>query len=364
MESALCVLQASDLRLDEPITGVPGLPTDLFAVAAAARQRAAARVFAAARESCADLLLLTGPLANVSEEPRLALWLADEFKELERRGVAIVWARSGAAANCLLEQHLPALRILGPQQSIAFPLPRQQAAVELHWNRADAGFDQSRERCDLLVSLQGDPDRLDVSCLTRGALHGSRLQTLPLQRSGYELGAASGYWRIHCELGSRALPTLHSAATVAWQALEIETQRSQSATTLAADIVDRLHRIQAQDLAELTFVRVNLGVDASLAEELWRSGGTTELLRSVRNLARLRNVWCEEVTMQPRDGSFAQWGSDPLVNCGLSEHQLAISRSSGSNLPAGWTANEWSQREQSRMGRALKMRVVAELARW
>lgn len=365
MGGALCVLQAADLRLDEPIAPVSGLPTPLRDIAIQARQLAAAELFQQALNVEADLLLLTGPLAEFSREPRLACWLGERFGELGRAGTLVVCANA-APADLLIADQFPAnVRILSPQQSIAFPLARRSQAVEIHWNRGQTLIERSSRSCDLVLALHTQADGVDVEYFSRGAGDSSRQPDFPLQRSKAQLGSSSGLWKVTCPAGERPRAELIPVASVAWQTLEQEIADG-DINDLRAVLRERFLAIKRLASAPLTVVNVQLSGDAAACEALLNVDVLEELLTGLRDAALTtcpRGVWCSDVELMPPASAFAAWSEAAPVSIGLAEYDRVLREDVARDTPQAWKPHStWiSDIGRRRAMRDLKLRVVSEL---
>jgi hypothetical protein len=89
----LRLVHASDLRLDEPLVGLTEVPDLLRLPARDAARTAAERVFDTALAENADALLLAGDVIDLKRAaPRDLVFLVDQFRRLDKRGVAVYWA--------------------------------------------------------------------------------------------------------------------------------------------------------------------------------------------------------------------------------------------------------------------------------
>ena len=94
----LSFVQASDLLIDRPITGLTQAPDALLEALYESPRLAAERVFDAALTEEADALLLAGDVVDLSiASPRDLVFLTEQFDRLAARDIPVFWA--GGAAD-------------------------------------------------------------------------------------------------------------------------------------------------------------------------------------------------------------------------------------------------------------------------
>ncbi len=95
MGSALRILQAGELCLDEPLHGIPGdFPPNLQSPIVNARTLAAKKLFSAAIAENAHLVVLAGKLCSPNQETRPYWFLQEQFRRLEEHGIQVVCVES------------------------------------------------------------------------------------------------------------------------------------------------------------------------------------------------------------------------------------------------------------------------------
>ncbi|MCA9239618.1 MAG: DNA repair exonuclease [Planctomycetales bacterium] len=86
-------VHASDLHLEQPLTGLARIPDHLRELLRDAPYRAAEQVFETALTEDADALLLAGDVLDVPlAGPRAVVFLIEQFQRLEARGIPVFWA--------------------------------------------------------------------------------------------------------------------------------------------------------------------------------------------------------------------------------------------------------------------------------
>jgi len=86
-------VHASDLHLEQPLSGVAEVPAHLHDVFLEAPQEAASKVFDTALTEAADGLLLAGDVVNFDlAGPRAIVFLREQFQRLADRGIPVFWA--------------------------------------------------------------------------------------------------------------------------------------------------------------------------------------------------------------------------------------------------------------------------------
>jgi exonuclease SbcD len=90
-------LHAADLRLDQPVSGVPEAADELVDLLIDCPLKAAERVFDAAISQRVDFVVLAGNVIDVQwAAPREWLFLAEQFERLARHGITVYWAGGSA----------------------------------------------------------------------------------------------------------------------------------------------------------------------------------------------------------------------------------------------------------------------------
>ncbi|MEM6329857.1 MAG: hypothetical protein AAF790_06375 [Planctomycetota bacterium] len=89
----LRLVHSSDWRLERPLHGIAHIPEHLRKLMREAPFQAATRVVETALAENADALLLAGEILDVDlAGPRAVVFLLDQFKRLEARGIPVYWA--------------------------------------------------------------------------------------------------------------------------------------------------------------------------------------------------------------------------------------------------------------------------------
>jgi exonuclease SbcD len=132
--SAFRFLHASDLRLDQPLSGLAELPDEWKSLVAEAPFAAAQRVFDAALRERVAFVLLSGNLLDTQNcSPRAMQFLLEQFEKLEAQGMAIYWATGGTDPL----HHWPAgVKLPGSVQ--VFPASREEELTHIQGDEAIA----------------------------------------------------------------------------------------------------------------------------------------------------------------------------------------------------------------------------------
>jgi len=113
-------LHASDLHLDQPIYGISSAPTHLRDLLLDAPLKAAERVFDSAVGERVDFVVLSGGVCGLRRpDPRVLLFLRDQFKRLEERGITVYWVGGQEDNPADWPDTLPL-----PENVITFPTDR------------------------------------------------------------------------------------------------------------------------------------------------------------------------------------------------------------------------------------------------
>ncbi|TWT76930.1 putative metallophosphoesterase YhaO [Posidoniimonas polymericola] len=86
-------VHASDLHLEQPLSGLTSIPEHLRELLRDAPYHAAEQVFETALTENADALLLAGDVVDIPlAGPRSVVFLLEQFRRLEARGIPVFWA--------------------------------------------------------------------------------------------------------------------------------------------------------------------------------------------------------------------------------------------------------------------------------
>lgn len=86
-------VHSSDWRLERPLYGLPEIPEHMRELLRDAPYQAAEQVVETALTENADALLLSGEIVDVDQAgPRAVVFLLDQFRRLEARGIRVFWA--------------------------------------------------------------------------------------------------------------------------------------------------------------------------------------------------------------------------------------------------------------------------------
>ncbi|SFH69864.1 hypothetical protein [Planctomicrobium piriforme] len=338
MRSAFRVLQAADFHLHQPLESAGVLPAELREIFNQARERAALKVFQTAMSSAVDLLLLTGPLALFEEEPRLACFLMEQFRQLQLHGVQVVWAaqNSGGLPNWTFDGHVERLV---PGESLSLKSLRSGRRMHVAW-LVGGQIPLSVTSEELQVTLQGAGQGLGIEYAIAGSTQPARHRTVSIQPDGPSDTAECGMWLTEAALGQIPTSSLLPTAPVHWAEETLELQLQTTYSELLVEMERRIARRQARQATELTLLQWQLTGQGPLWEQLAEVAAGRELLLQLRDSKSSHSrIWSWKVEFQPASAQIETWRqqSSVLAQSFSQQEQLTaadhLASSGGSQLP-------------------------------
>ena len=302
------LVHASDLRLDTPLHGLAHAPDHLRELLREGPRLAAERVFDTVLTEEADALLLAGDVVDLKRAaPRDVVFLVDQFRRLEKRGVSVFWAGGVIDPPEAWPRTLPL-----PSNVAVFPVGRVEehtlardgapiAAIQGVSKPGDATVDASgfrREPGGLFTigvafgtsdAPGKEGDRVDYMALGGRARRATvdhepgiaHYSGSPQGRSPREAGP-SGCTVVQLEEGGKAKTRFVATDLVRWQEESIEFTSGTTEEELRRRLRERLDKVSAR----------SKGVDQLVA---WRLHGVGPLLPELRDDGLCRRAACEDL---------------------------------------------------------------------
>ncbi len=306
MGSSVRVLQASDFQLHQPLVSAGVLPSDLREIFNQARERSALKVFQKAVTESVDLLLLTGPLACVQEEPRLGCFLYEQFRRLKAEGIHVVWAarRDEALPDWSVDQ---CAQRLHPGESITIPTTRSRQSIFVTWTDASKARTRSPAN-SLTVAIQKFAQGYGVEYSLAGEVTAVRHRLLPIQTAGPNDSSIGGMWLTKSDSTIVSKPTLVPSATVCWATETIELQPDTSHDSLLAEMDRRIRDLTNRQTVELLLVQWQLTGHGPLWQSLLKDPELHDLLQAARGLSTpQQRTWTWKIDAVTSDQQLEHW---------------------------------------------------------
>lgn len=345
MEWTLRVLQAADLSLHEPLETAGRLPATFREVFNQARERTALKVFNTAIEQRADLLLLTGFLADFQAEPRLACFLMEQFRRLHAAGVNVVWTTDKSAllpiwslrpehVTCLLPGQSAVLFTMQASRQILVHHALQEVspsriADDLHTSTRDLVITVSTHSAFHCIEYRGKPAGQDHQAIQHGIV--------PVQLAGPSDQRTHGM-RI-TEFASDVSPQTRLApvAAVEWMTQTIDLSEFSTRAALLQTVSQRIHQLRQSTTSDalcLDWVFTGAG---ELWNELLLDVPADQILQDIRTCAaRNAHIWSWKVHLEPAPEQYRIWSESPALAEGLRQlEQLSTADLAASaNIPS------------------------------
>jgi hypothetical protein len=362
MRDCLRVIHAADLALNEPLGSVGVLPSHHREIANQARERVALRVFETARSVSADLLLLTGRLADFAEAPRLSCFLAECFRQLQVNGIKVAWLPDRISALAGAGRLLQDVLQIPVQGQIVCELERKNARVLI----ADSSANSSPrydEAFRLSIRRVNTPAGTNLLYTTPGVAETAAHPVVAAQPDGPFQDQAAGIWMTDCISHQVPRPHRIASAAVGWATEIIEIKPSTSEATLLAEMLQRCRQLQQTSEVQLLLIHWQLTGAGPLWDDLIGPNLPETLLQRLRfpNPEKTA-LWTRRIELLPSEGQLAQWARQPALALAFEELE---------QISAGETANGFCSvgpampHYGSMMNRidvgTLKLRLVREL---
>ncbi len=317
-DAPLRFVHSSDLRIDRPLHGLSHAPDDLREMLRDAPRLAAERVFDTALTENADALLLAGNVIDLERAaPRDVVFLMDQFRRLDKRGVRVFWAGGSSDPPDAWPRSRPL-----PENVTVFPVGR----VESH----NLSRDGKVVACVQGISKPGDRE-VDASGFHRDAharftlgvafgtsdapgKEGDRVDYMalggrsrratvdhepgvahyagsPQGRTPREAGP-SGCTVVQVEIDGKAKTRFVSTDLVRWQEETVEFTAGVTPDQLRARLRERLDKVHAKSKGTDQLVAWRLHGVGPLLIELRADGLCQELLTDLQAYAGRQQPAC------------------------------------------------------------------------
>lgn len=323
-QKPLRLVHASDLRIDQPLGGLAEAPDDLRELLRDAPRLAAERVFDTALTEEADALLLAGNAIDLKRAaPRDIVFLCEQFRRLDNRGVPVFWAGGVIDPPDAWPRTLPL-----PPNVTVFPVGRVEehaltrdgapiACVQGVSKPGDREVDASGFRrdadgrftigvaCGTSDSPGKEGDRIDYMALGGRARRATvdhepgvaHYAGSPQGRFPSEAGP-SGCTVVQFEAGGKAKTRFVATDLVRWQDESLEFTAGVTADELRRRLRERLDKVRARSKGADQLVSWRLRGVGPLVAELRPDGLCAELLADLQKYAGRQHprCWSYEVT--------------------------------------------------------------------
>lgn len=318
MGSAFRVLQAGDFRLDEPLYPVGALPADLREILVQARERSALRVFDAAIEQRADLLLLTGQLADFPQEPRLACFFFHQLQRLRTAGAVAVWA----VPEHREQSSWPEL------DNLIFPLYEEPLRVALSRH----GRACVLQRKTALAAASGMAEDIRITLSSSGIVAvgtpgngGAITHPVGNIQSAGPHSTATGMWLTEVPPGGTPACTRLDTETVHWVTESLVIDSGSTWASLLEQFAATMSRWSATPAGELTLIQWRVSGAGHLWDDLIGQIAAERLRDELRGLhVRYPHTWSWRVELHPDEEQYAVWTGCPPVALGLAELEALV----------------------------------------
>ncbi|WP_437205288.1 hypothetical protein [Planctomicrobium sp. SH664] len=364
MGGALRVLQAGDFRLHEPLQPVCELPESLREIFVGARERSARKVFETAVSQRVDLLLLTGVLANVSEDPRAAWFLTEQFRRLQQAGIDLIWAVAETPRFPAWASVPANVRIVTLGEAAHCRLRHSQRSVEVDWSPIAADQGHRWKHADVRIQLLNTSEGLEIHYGVAGRSEIARHLSRPTQSYGGAAHLPGGMWLTACDLVEEFASSFIETETVTWVTEVLPVTSGMSAGDLRQEMLSRLDQLETDRASDLVLVRWQITGEGELWDELINDELLQNLSEEVANLSLAENsfIWSWKIERAPAPRQVSQWTSRPVVREALVELEglTEADVTQETRIPASHLA--WGRTfQEQRESNALALRLIRAL---
>ena len=333
MGGPLRILQMGNLQLHRLPRPFLDLPEPHHAAFVHAREQSALRGFDAAIEQEADLVLITGRLADVEDEPRLAWMLSTQFRRLREAGIAVVlagddlssfpsWARSGTQ-----------VLTLQPGMSLDVPIPRKQPAeragivplkgtVHLHWGAGTSPkLMDPDEDANVRVEIHADQDGFWTEICSARCWESARSRCLSPQNDEFDTATKSGATLFECTPGRSPHSRRIRTAAVEWARMEINVPSELNfaaetfADWLSREVRAQVQRITGDATPDVVLVRCVLSAQdvAALPKALRDRSSFAHVQAAINQQWQAEGIpaWIHQLSLQQSELSEANESQQP-----------------------------------------------------
>ncbi len=358
MAIELKFLHASDLHLDEPISGLPEIPAHLKKVLANAPYVAAERLFDRAIAEKVDFVLLAGDVVNLDHGgPRSAAFLLAQFERLLEKGIRVYWC--GGSVD--QPDRWPAAISL-PENLLVFPSTMIEHAVHQRNGRAIATIcgagHESRKRNPADFRCESDAPfpvallhgELDTTTMTGQNIRywalGGRHRQTTIDKTG-SLAVFSGTTQSRCPEESGAcgcmMATVDDAGrvkvseieidVVRWSSQKITVAENASLENLKSALAERCSKIRLDAADRLMLVQWTVSATGEFNPRLRNAALQAELLAWLRTEYGMtgHGIWTTRLQFDPPESLPADWYEEDTI---LGDYLRATSRYQGDSSMA------------------------------
>ena len=308
MGGAIRVLQAGDLKLDDVLCPVARLSEADSLLMSQARERAARALFDQALEHNADLVILTGCLAEWHREPRLEWFLIDQLQRLHAQQIAIVWISDSSQPPTMDSEfsRLISVPAHGSMASIALPRAHGNAIID----RTAGAETIVRIGSELTI-------RLGLQRARYAWQHSPTVEhpLTTIQSPGPNAEAQAGAWLTEFEAGHPVRLTHLATEVVTWRDHELRLADVSTRDRIQQEIISR--SLMVESAAERVLHRWTLTGASSLWEELLQRDALCKLQQDIASrLSEQRHiVW--KIDAQPDTAQWTEWRRERLLQVAL-----------------------------------------------
>lgn len=301
-------IHAGDLHLERPLMGVAEVPDHLREIFLESPFTAAKAAFDAALAEDADFMVLTGGIFNTSEMgPRGAIFLAEQFVRLAKRGIEVFWAGSmidppeSWPATVKLPQNVrffPRGRVDGMLvQREDGPLARVvgvSCESNHQWRPDDFAPDPVGQYTVAVAHGEADPETLRASGINYWALGGKHDRSTPLTGTSLvhycgttqgrcpEESGVHGCTLVQVDAQGQTRTSLIPTDSVRWSGERIAVEQSILLEELEERLRERLQALRETMPSVALLISWTIAGQGPLLDQLRRGKTAADLLERLR----------------------------------------------------------------------------------
>ncbi|WP_417848186.1 hypothetical protein [Thalassoglobus sp.] len=324
MGSALRILQAGELCLDEPLFGISGdLPPNLQTSIINARFLAAEKLFSAAMTESVHLVVLAGKFCLPNQETRPYWFLQEQFQRLKNHGIQVVCVEPTNHFQWPSTIPLPEnVHIFSRSQSTSSLVINGSLPIELQWAAPASNQSTSQSHhCVLRLSeSMGRVSKIGYRGNNNQAF--TQISLTPVQRGGLDEARPAHATLVEVGSSSGVSHSTVETEVVQFANVNLDVSESQSKSQLQQQLIEQFKQSEEElhRRAKPTLVSLSLSIKDSENASL-SNFEIAELLTFMQNDAQARQSHCWPVRLRvpQQESEISSHSNHTPVQIALSE---------------------------------------------
>ncbi|QDT30897.1 hypothetical protein [Thalassoglobus polymorphus] len=300
MGSALRILQAGELCLNEPLYGISGdLPPNLQTSIINARFLAAKKLFSAAMTESVHLVVLAGKFCLPNQETRPYWFLQEQFQRLKNHGIQVVCVEPTNHFHWPSTIPLPEnVHIFSRSQSTSSLVINGSKPIELQW-ASPASNQSSPQPHHCVLRLSESMGRVSKISYQGNNNQGfTQISLTPIQRGALDEARPAHATLVEVDSSSGVSHSTVETEVVQFSRVNLEVAANQSKSQLQQQLIEQFKRSEEElhRRAQPTLVSLSLTIKDH-ENTKFSNFEISELLSFMQNDAQARQSHCWPVRL-------------------------------------------------------------------